>query len=258
MSSIPGALTGLTSGAGRAPNPGRYADMIEQPQHNAPDSEQVTSVAGAPQRPPTPTREQLAARRQYRRAIRRSRNPLYIPLTWLVAAALLVLIALAGVIAALVGLRQDSAAAPLEPVIVVATAQAGDSDGASSDDESAPLASTPASGPQIILAAETPASLALTGPPVPTVIVTNTPIPLAVGVQARVYNVGSDELNVRNIPSINNSEILFRAAAGTVFNVIGGPQEADGFSWWQLHDPQFEVIGWAVANYLQTVSENPG
>lgn len=218
--------------------------MSEQPRHNASEREQRQSA---------PTREQLAARRQYRRAIRRSRNPLYIPLTWLAAAALLVLIVIAGAIAAIVGLRNDSAAAPLEPVIVVATSQIG-----GSDDESAIPTSASASDPQIILAAATPASLALTGPAVPTVIVTNTPIPLAVGVQASVYNVGSDELNVRNIPSINNSEVLFRAAAGTVFNVIGGPQEADGFSWWQLHDPQFEVIGWAVANYLQTVSENPG
>lgn len=202
-----------------------------------------------------PTREQLAARRQYRRAIRRSRNPLYIPLNWLAAAALLVLIAIAGAIAAIVGLRRDSAATPLEPIIAVATAQASSAGG---DAPPAGGASVSDSGTQIILAAETPANLALTGPPVPTVIVTNTPIPLAVGAQAIVYNVGGDELNVRNIPSINNSKVLFRAAAGTIFNVIGGPQEADGFSWWQLHDPQFEVTGWAVARYLQTISDSSG
>lgn len=225
--------------------------MTEQPRLKAMQGEQRSSPGDAP---PAPTREQLAARRQYRRAVKRSRNPLYIPLSWLAAAALLVLVILAGAIAALVGLRQD-ASAPLEPVIVVATAQA---ESASGDAASAPLASATEGGPQIILAAETPVSLALTGPAVPTVIVTNTPIPLAVGVQAAVVNVGSDELNVRNIPSINNSEVLFRARAGTLFNVIGGPQEADGFSWWQLHDPQFEVIGWAVANYLQTVSDSPG
>lgn len=229
--------------------------MTEQPQGKSPDSERIAPAAGAQHSPPVPTREQLAARRQFRRAVRRSRNPLYIPLSWLAAAGLVALIAVAGVIAAIVGLRQDSAAPPLEPVIVVAT---GHADGASGDAESAPITSTAVSGPQVILAAETPANLALTGPPVPTVIVTNTPIPLAVGVKAVVFNVGNDELNVRNIPSINNSEVLFRAVAGTVFNVIGGPREADGFSWWQLRDPQFEVIGWAVANYLQTVAEISG
>ena len=226
--------------------------MTDKRPHDEPGSERLSSAEGAPQRRPVPTREDLAARRQFRRAVRRSRNPLYIPFSWLAAAVFLVLIALAGAIAAIVALRQDTAAAPLEAVIVVATAQAGS---ASSELESAPLASTTDSGPQIILAARTPASLALTGPPVPTVIVTNTPIPLAVGARAIVYNVGADELNVRNIPSINNSEVLFRAAAGTEFKIIGGPQAADGFNWWQLHDPQFEVIGWAVAKYLQTVSE---
>ncbi len=224
--------------------------MTEEPRHKAPDSEHSATTEGASQRLTVPTREQLAARRQFRRAVRRSRNPLYIPLSWLAAALLFALIAVAGAIAALVGLRQDSAAAPLERVIVVATAPADLSDAAATN--------TPDGGPQIILAAETPSSLALTGPAVPTVIVTNTPIPLAVGIKAIVHNVGNDELNVRNIPSINNSQVLFRARAGTVFNIIGGPQEADGFSWWQLHDPQFEVIGWAVANYLQTESENPG
>ncbi len=226
--------------------------MTDKPGLKAMPGEQRPSPGDAP---PAPTREQLTARRQYRRAVKRSRNPLYIPLGWLAAAALLVLVVLAGAVTAIVGLRRDSAAPPLEPVIVVATAQAANASDAA---DSAPLASATDSGPQIILAAETPVSLALTGPAVPTVIVTNTPIPLAVGAQAFVYNVGNDELNVRNIPSINNSEVLFRAAAGTVFNVIGGPQEADGFSWWQLRDPRFEVIGWAVANYLQTVSEDPG
>ena len=229
--------------------------MTEGPRHNAPDSEPSAPAEDARQRPPAPTREQLADRRRYRRAIRRSRNPLFFPLSWLAAALLFVIIAVAGAIAALVGLRQDSAAAPQEAVIVLATAQ---TDSASSDAISTPIASTTEGGTEIILAAETPASLALTGPAVATVIVTNTPIPLTVGVQARVYNVGGDELNVRNIPSVYNSEVLFRARAGTLFNVIGGPREADGFSWWQLHDPQFEVIGWAVANYLQTVSDNPG
>ena len=146
--------------------------MTEAPRPDAPDGRL---------RPPPPTREQLAARRQYKRAIRRSRNPLYIPLSWLAAAALLVLIALAGVITAIVGLRREAETAPLDPIIVVEPAQAR---GASLN--APPAAGTSASegGTQIILAPETPASLALTGPAVPTVIVTNTPIPLAVGLQA--------------------------------------------------------------------------
>ena len=52
--------------------------------------------------------------------------------------------------------------------------------------------------------------------------------------------------------------MLFRAPKGTQFDIIGGPQEADGFTWWQVNDPLFQVQGWAVANYLQTNSEEAG
>ena len=63
---------------------------------------------------------------------------------------------------------------------------------------------------------------------------------------------------MRNIPSLAESQVLFRAAAGAIFDVIGGPQEADGFTWWRLHDPRFSVEGWAVANYLQTIPDDSG
>ena len=44
----------------------------------------------APQQ--APTRAQLAARRQFRRAVKRARNPLYIPLPWLLLTFLIVLL----------------------------------------------------------------------------------------------------------------------------------------------------------------------
>ena len=229
--------------------------MTEQAPYSKPEDKRLPLANGESPGSAVPTREQLAARRQFRRAVRRSRNPLFIPFSWLACALLVVIIALAGAIAIILALRQEPAAAPPQSVIVVATAPA---ERAGGDAAIMEATSVPDASPQIILAAGTPANPALTGPAVPTVIVTNTPVPLTVGVQAVVYNVGDDELNVRNIPSIKNSEVLFRAAAGAVFNVIDGPREADGFSWWQLHDPQFDVIGWAVANYLQTLSENTG
>lgn len=209
----------------------------------------------APQ--PVPTRAQLAARRQFRRALKRARNPLYIPLSWLLLTLLIVTLALIGAAALVLSLRGEAAAPALDPLIEIVTSDAVKipvvvTDDSTSNRDKADTASI------VILAADTPASLVLTGPAVPTVIVTNTPVPLAVGLQARVHNVGNDELNVRNVPSLRESDVLFRAPAGTLFNIIGGPQQADGYSWWQLHDPQFEVIGWAVANYLQTVPETSG
>ena len=159
-----------------------------------------------------PTRAQLAARREFRRALRRARNPLYIPFAWLLLTLTVMLLALAGIVALVASLRGEAAPA-LEPRIAIVTA----------DIVRVASAITPATtpavddsdyAPQVILAPDTPASIILTGPAVPTVIITNTPVPLAVGLQAIVSNVGNDELNVRNLPSVRGSEVLFSRACG--------------------------------------------
>ena len=56
------------------------------------------------------------------------------------------------------------------------------------------------------------------------------------------------------VPGLTGSKILFRSPEGSLFDIIGGPQEADGFSWWHVRDAQFQLEGWAVANYLQVTS----
>lgn len=206
-------------------------------------------------RPPTPTRAQLAARRQYRRALKRSRNPLAIPCRWLLMMLIAVALLAAGAAALALRLRHASPIAPGTASVEIVTAARMESP--------MPRSASPESGDhgspaQVILAPSQPASLALTGPPVPTVIVTDTPIPLAVGLKAEVANVGSDELNVRSQPTTRGSQILFRAPAGTVFDIIGGPRHADGYSWWQLHDPAIAVSGWAVARYLNALPESSG
>ena len=200
-------------------------------------------------------RAQFSARRAYKRALRRARNPLYFSPRLLTLALVLVLLATSAALALIFALRGAPAAAPLAPVIEIV--EVAKSDGAESD--GAPLASTATPSPpavQVILAAETPERLILEGPPIPTVIITNTPIPLAVGLRAAVYGVGVDKLNIRNSPTLGGSQVLFRESEGKLFDIIGGPQEADGFTWWQVRDPQFQVEGWAVANYLRTVSES--
>ncbi|MDE2776455.1 MAG: SH3 domain-containing protein [Chloroflexota bacterium] len=199
-------------------------------------------------------RAQFAARRAYKRALRRARNPLYLSLRSLILLASLALIAAAATIALVFALRGDSAASGLAPVIKVLEAS---QDSPIPDQAQAPEA-TAAPAVQVILAAETPENLIVEGPAIPTVIITNTPIPLSVGVQAAVFGVGNDKLNVRNRPSLYDSQVLFRENEGKRFDIIGGPQAADGFTWWQVRDPQFQVTGWAVANYLRTISEDAG
>ncbi len=192
-----------------------------------------------------PTREQLKARRVYRRALRRARNPLRFSLGSLALVVILALLAALAVAGLALSLRGESSRIAAEPIIVITAAPASSFDARPT--EGAAL------GTQVILAPQTPANLVLTGPPIPTIILTDTPLPLAVGSLAQVVGVGNDELNVRNLPN-RSSKVLFRAAGGTQLELIGGPLEADGFIWWRVLDPQFEVEGWAAARYLQTVS----
>lgn len=199
-------------------------------------------------------RAQFAARRAYKRAIRRARNPFYFSLRSLVLLAFLVVIAGAATLALVFALRGDAAAIGLAPVVeVLETSQ-----DSPAPDQSRALEATAAPAVQVILAAETPEHLILEGPAIPTVIITNTPIPLSVGAQAAVFGVGNDKLNIRNRPSLSDSQVLFRENEGKQFDIIGGPQAADGYTWWQVRDPQFQVTGWAVANYLRTISEETG
>lgn len=79
----------------------------------------------------------------------------------------------------------------------------------------------------------------------------HSPDALDVGAAVRVVNVGEQELNIRSRPGIADSPILFRAAAGTAFQIIGGPRPADGFVWWRIQDPLLKLKGWAAENYLQ-------
>ncbi len=199
-------------------------------------------------------RAQFAARRSYKRALRRARNPLYFSLRSLVLLVALVMAASAMTLILVFAMRREPTSTRLAPVIQVV-----DSSMVSGAAEllTAPEA-TSVPEVQVIMAAETPQSLMLEGPAIPTVIITNTPVPLRVGLQAAVYGVGNDKLNIRNSPSLTESQVLFREDAGKRIEIIGGPHEADGFTWWQVRDPQFQVQGWAVARYLRAVAEDTG
>ena len=64
------------------------------------------------------------------------------------------------------------------------------------------------------------------------------------------------------VTGTDREKLSFRAGPGTGYNrlrvvkdgvnlvVIGGPEQADGFTWWQLKTPKGEV-GWAVEDYLR-------
>lgn len=76
-----------------------------------------------------------------------------------------------------------------------------------------------------------------------------TPLELIIGEQARVLPGGANR--VRSTPT-TSSEAITVMEGGSVFNVIGGPECADGYRWWQIdYDGQ---EGWTVegddANYF--------
>lgn len=196
-------------------------------------------------------RAQFAARREYKRALRRSRNPLYFSLRSLALMLFLALLISGLTLALVFALRRAPEQAELAPVIEVIEERSDQDDAVQAVEPRA----TSVPEVEVILAAETPENMELEGPAIPTVIITNTPIPLRVGAQAAVFGVGGDKLNIRNSPSLSGSQVLFRESEGKVFEIVGGPQEADGFSWWRVRDRQFQVEGWAVANYLRTVAD---
>ena len=69
--------------------------------------------------------------------------------------------------------------------------------------------------------------------------------PPAAGAKAAVYGAG-DCLNIHSGPS-KAAQALTCPIDGTKADVVGGPQSADGVTWWQLKD-----LGWASQEFLET------
>jgi hypothetical protein len=71
-----------------------------------------------------------------------------------------------------------------------------------------------------------------------------------------VFGTEGDLLRLRTQPGLS-SAIGFLVVEHEVFEVRGGPQEEDGYTWWYLVNPYDPTkSGWAVANYLRLI-ENP-
>lgn len=76
-----------------------------------------------------------------------------------------------------------------------------------------------------------------------------------IGAEIEIFDVGTAGLNVRQGAGTEFPVVLI-AAEGTRFEVIGGPEDAAGFTWWQLRnvdDPTIE--GWGVAEFLRVPAE---
>jgi hypothetical protein len=86
-----------------------------------------------------------------------------------------------------------------------------------------------------------------------------TPAPVVAGEIAQgqlveISGTGGDGLRLRVQPGLS-AAIAFLGVESEVFEVEGGPQEADGYQWWFLRNPyNTEKTGWAVSTYLRPIS----
>lgn len=107
------------------------------------------------------------------------------------------------------------------------------------------LPATTATKSTVPLATFTPTAGAAT---TPEVVASPTPAELAVGSKVKVANTGGTGLNMRAGPSTGQTRVKTLAENSEV-EIMGGPQTADGFVWYQVRDSS-GTIGWVVGKFL--------
>jgi hypothetical protein len=117
------------------------------------------------------------------------------------------------------------------------------------------IASAPTAVLNIIPAATStlvPPTATITLLPSATPDVPPSPMPgeIGIGGYVQVSGTGLDGLRVRAEPGLE-AKTMFVAIESEVFQVMDGPREVDGYTWWRLLSPSNDQSqGWAVANYL--------
>jgi hypothetical protein len=74
------------------------------------------------------------------------------------------------------------------------------------------------------------------------------PNELTIGFYAQVYNTDDIGVSLRGGPSTDNVRLQL-IPEGSFVVVIGGPEEGDGFPWWQVV-AEGEVEGWIAGDFL--------
>ena len=62
-----------------------------------------------------------------------------------------------------------------------------------------------------------------------------------------VVRTGGGRLNLRTEPA-TNGDIVARLENGTELTIVGGPQTAGGFTWWEVEGAAGR--GWSAGQYL--------
>ncbi len=169
----------------------------------------------------------------------RNRSALYLP-AWSVGLMLLLVFGIVGAIVLLVITLGGQSAPGGQPQIVIITANPSATP--------ALAAVTAASTQQPLPNLQGPLpTFDLSGPTLPPVILSPTPMEINIGV---TVTVNVDGLNIRQSPGLNQ-KVVTNANQGDQFKVIEGPQSADSLTWWHIQDPTDSTRdGWAAADYL--------
>jgi hypothetical protein len=180
-----------------------------------------------------------------RDAYYRMRSGLYLPAWSILLMLATVFIVAFGIVALVIALGGGSPPAGSPRIIIVtALPSATPEDGDSQQGQNAPpVQSLPEPG-----APGAVPVFPLEGPTLPPVVFTPTPVSILVGSTVAVN--APDGLNVRARAGLDG-QILFNANNGTVFRVVGGPELANGLTWWQVEDPANPTRGgWAAGEFL--------
>jgi len=71
---------------------------------------------------------------------------------------------------------------------------------------------------------------------------------LAIGSKAKVTGTGGSGLNMRAGAGTGHARVK-TLADGTVVEIIGGPKDANSYTWWQVKD-ESGTTGWVVSKFL--------
>ncbi|HHH41525.1 MAG TPA: SH3 domain-containing protein [Chloroflexi bacterium] len=96
----------------------------------------------------------------------------------------------------------------------------------------------------------TPRPEEITPTPLPPTPTPEVPTEITVGGYVQVTGTGGAGLSFRQAPGGDLIKVL---PDGTTLEVIGGPQQAGGYTWWQLRDLTDGQEGWSAADYLTPV-----
>lgn len=179
------------------------------------------------QKPPDPRESQLRPRRSRRQ---RGDNDESFPWLWFGLGILVTAISLVAALALVNALlaRQPLATTLPTPTILRLTAPP-----------------TPEASATMVQATPTPIP---TLTPVPTLDLSTPPDEISVGYYAAVSGTGDAGLTIRGGPSTDNVRIM-RAPEGTLMVVIGGPEPAGEFTWWQVRLLD-GTEGWVAGEFL--------